>query len=91
MSGLTSAITISFPVQTVTAEAVELWADRAMGDFEKKVGKNAPSKQKARIWGNFSIQSFEKSFKSFSKSLATVVQYQPTNPGRSWHKETSTA
>ena len=33
----------------MTADAVELWADRAMGDFEKKVGRNAPSKQKAMV------------------------------------------
>jgi len=50
-----TAITISFPVQTVTGEAVELWADRAMGDFEKKVGKNAPSKQKACMGMFFQI------------------------------------
>lgn len=35
--------------QTVTGDAVELWADRAMGDFERKVGKNAISKQKAGL------------------------------------------
>ena len=33
--------------QTVTDDAVELWADRALSDFNRKVGKNAPSKQKA--------------------------------------------
>ena len=39
--------------QTVTDDAVLLWAQRAQCDFEKKVGKNAPAKQKARhdmIW-----------------------------------------
>lgn len=35
--------------ETVTADAVEIWADRVMGDFERKVGKNAPSKQKAGL------------------------------------------
>ncbi|CAK9023126.1 Uncharacterized protein SCF082_LOCUS16076 [Durusdinium trenchii] len=35
--------------RTVTAEAVELWADRAMTDFDKKVGKNAPTKQKDQL------------------------------------------
>lgn len=32
--------------QTVTDASVELWADRAMKDFSKKVCKNAPAKQK---------------------------------------------
>ena len=36
--------------QTVTAEAVELWADRALTDFARKVGKNAPAKQKDWDW-----------------------------------------
>ena len=39
-------------LQTVTVDAVGLWADRAIGDFDRKVGKNAPPKQKAG-WGNF--------------------------------------
>lgn len=33
--------------QTVSDDAVELWADRALSDFQRKVGKNAPNKQKA--------------------------------------------
>ena len=36
----------TLPDQTVTGDAVELWADRALSDYERKVSKNAPAKQK---------------------------------------------
>ena len=35
-------------MQTVTNDAVLLWARRAINDFDKKVGKNSSTKQKAR-------------------------------------------
>ena len=34
-------------LQTVTDDAVMLWAERACNDYDKKVSKNAPAKQKA--------------------------------------------
>lgn len=34
-------------LQTVTPEAVLLWAQRAIQDYDKKVGKNSTTKQKA--------------------------------------------
>ena len=36
-------------LQTVTDDAVLLWAQRAFNDFNKKVGKNASVKQKAWV------------------------------------------
>lgn len=35
------------PCQTVSEDAVLLWAQRAANDFDKKVGPNGTSKQKA--------------------------------------------
>ena len=36
-------------LQTVTNDAVLVWARRAISDFDKKIGKNATTKQKARL------------------------------------------
>ena len=39
--------------QTVTSDAVLLWAQRAIQDYEKKVPKGASSKQKAGCPNHF--------------------------------------
>lgn len=44
-----SYLVFCFVWQTVTDDAVDVWANRVSKDFAKKVGKDATVKQKARF------------------------------------------
>ena len=62
--------------QTVSDDAVELWADRALSDFNRKVGRNAPSKQKAlgfkKIWISVLTPTLFKNNRPFESPIMLI-------------------